>query len=76
MTLVLKDIRPAVINDALKESLDELRGFRHVFRSHYGFELSELKVMNLLKIFEEKIFGEVQQALGSFVKFLERLTST
>jgi len=76
MALDLKDIRPAVISDALKESLHELRGFRHVFRSHYGFELNKLKVMNLLNAFEEKIFDEVEQALGSFMEFLETLTST
>jgi len=39
MTLEVEGYRPAVINGELYQLLNDFRGFRHVFRNHYGFEL-------------------------------------
>lgn len=39
MRLDLHPVRPAVIDDAAYTALDELRRFRHLFRSAYGIEL-------------------------------------
>ncbi|MBP7999764.1 MAG: hypothetical protein KA314_22340 [Chloroflexi bacterium] len=39
MALDLTPIRPAVIDTAISEQLDELRRFRHLFRSAYGIRL-------------------------------------
>ncbi len=39
MKLDLMPIRPAVINDAAYDKLDELRRFRHLFRSAYSIRL-------------------------------------
>ena len=39
MRLEIPGYRPAVIDDALYRLLDDFRGFRHVFRNCYTFEL-------------------------------------
>jgi hypothetical protein len=39
MRLEIPGHRPAVIDDQLYRLLDDFRGFRHVFRSAYSFEL-------------------------------------
>ena len=39
MRLVVPGYRPAVIDDELYRLLDDFRGFRHVFRNCYTFEL-------------------------------------
>jgi hypothetical protein len=45
MRLNLSPFRPALLEDpTLYESLDELRGFRHVFRHQYGLKLKRNKL--------------------------------
>lgn len=44
MCLEMPTIRPAVIDDSLYEKLDELRRFRHLFRTAYGVELDPLRM--------------------------------
>jgi hypothetical protein len=39
MRLAIPGYRPAVIDEPLFRLLDDFRGFRHVFRNAYGFEL-------------------------------------
>ena len=39
MRLEIPGVRPRVLTDALAAELDLYRGFRHVFREAYGFEL-------------------------------------
>ena len=39
MTNEIPDIRPAVISEVTYEALDEYRGFRHVVRNIYAFQL-------------------------------------
>ena len=44
MFLDISPLRPAVLPAALKPFLDELRGFRHVFRHSYDYGLDPAKV--------------------------------
>jgi hypothetical protein len=45
MSLEIPGFRPALLdNKECKEALEELRGFRHVFRHHYGRKLKSEKV--------------------------------
>ena len=45
MSLEIPGFRPALLdNDECKDALEELRGFRHVFRHHYGKRLKPEKV--------------------------------
>lgn len=44
MTLNIESIRPAIISKELFRELEELRGFRHVFRYMYQYELDPDKV--------------------------------
>jgi uncharacterized protein YutE (UPF0331/DUF86 family) len=39
MKLEIEHYRPAVIDEELYRLLEDLRGFRHVFRHRYSFEL-------------------------------------
>ncbi len=49
MTLEVFGVRPAVISLETFALLDELRGFRHVFRHVYGFSLAPERIMELVK---------------------------
>jgi hypothetical protein len=44
----LLDIRPAIIQSATAELMEDYLGFRHVFRNIYGFELDWEKMKPLL----------------------------
>jgi hypothetical protein len=45
MSLEIPGLRPALLdNEECREALEELRGFRHVFRHHYGKRLKPEKV--------------------------------
>lgn len=49
MALEVDDVRPAVISKKTRNSLDELRKFRHVFRFSYAFELQADKIQLVVK---------------------------
>jgi hypothetical protein len=49
MTLNIKGIRPALLSENSFAHLDELRGFRHVFRHAYTRGLDKERVVFLLK---------------------------
>lgn len=62
MRLDLSPVRPAIIDDQAYEKLDELRRFRHVFRTGYGLKLDPLrlqlvvrKALDLKSIYREQI---------------------
>jgi hypothetical protein len=48
MTLSIAGVRPPLINGATFVNIDRLRGFRHVFRNVYGFNLSPERSRDLL----------------------------
>jgi hypothetical protein len=39
---------PAIISDSTRSTLNRLRGFRHVARTHYGLEMDVEKILPLL----------------------------
>lgn len=47
MAIEVEGIRPALLDDATALRIDELRGFRHIFRNVYQTELKSEKVMEL-----------------------------
>ncbi|HEY0513255.1 MAG TPA: hypothetical protein VGH73_15205 [Thermoanaerobaculia bacterium] len=69
MRLDLSPIRPAVIDSAAYEKLDEMRRFRNVFRTLYGLDLDPLRLRVVLhKALELKPLYRVQ--IGRFLEFL------
>ncbi|MCX7667855.1 MAG: hypothetical protein N2Z84_02870 [Atribacterota bacterium] len=71
MSLEVPRIRPRVLTPESYEILDELRGFRHIFRHSYAYSLSPEKVLHL----KEKIgthWNTVEQDLLKWKEFLEK----
>jgi hypothetical protein len=68
MRLTIPGVRPAVIDDALYRLLDDFRGFRHVFRNAYGFELDwerERLVASRLRPAAARLHSQVEAFLGT-----------
>jgi len=73
MRLNLMPLRPAVIDDAAYDALDELRRFRHLFRHAYAVRLDPQR----LKLVVDKALALkaiYAKQLGQFVDFLQKLT--
>jgi len=64
-------IRPALLAKESFELLDELRGFRHLFRHAYTYPLDSEKLAQLKHKIEKK-WGCVQLDLQRFEAFLEK----
>lgn len=47
MSIEIEGIRPNILSEESFRVLDELRGFRHVFRHAYGYELDAERVIKL-----------------------------
>jgi len=72
MTLDIPEMRPRLVGDETYECLDELRRFRHVFRSAYTLKLDaeRLKlVINRARRLRELYPGE----LSRFGQFLDQI---
>lgn len=72
MRLDLMPIRPAVIDEAAYEDLDELRRFRHLFRSAYGVELDPQRLQLVLNK-TLKLRTVYSQQIAAFLNFLQTL---
>jgi len=62
MTIEIEGIRPAMLGEESFKYLDELRGFRHVFRHAYSYGLDDERVIFLLKRIlkqKENIFKDI-----------------
>ncbi len=62
--------RPAVISKETRNSLDEYRGFRHLVRNVYSFNLSSAKIEPLVKKLPG-LYNEIQSELEQFIGFLQ-----
>jgi ferredoxin-fold anticodon binding domain-containing protein len=72
MRLDISPLRPAVIDDAAYDALDELRRFRHLFRHAYSVKLDPLRLQLVIhKALALKAIYAGQ--LGRFVDFLQGL---
>ena len=72
MKLDLTPIRPAVIDDTTYPALDELRRFRHLFRTNYNVEFDRERLQLVLNKAQHLcLFYEEQ--IGQFLNFLKTL---
>jgi len=55
MYIEIDGTRPAVISKKTFELLNEYRGFRHIFRNVYGFNLTSERMEYLLSIFPKTV---------------------
>lgn len=62
-------VRPAVISKELRNVLDEYRGFRHVVRNVYSFNLSAERIGPLVQRLRET-FTKLVAEMGEFLMFL------
>ena len=65
MALEIKGIRPALISDNTYRHLDELRGFRHVFRHAYSYGMDDERVTHLVT----KVRSEKTHILNEIIEF-------
>lgn len=74
MMLNIEDVRPSLLSEASYRILNELRGFRHVFRHAYSFGLDDERVSALLrKILDRKdsIISDLQNFRKTISGFTE-----
>ncbi len=71
MFLDLREIRPPVLSLTSKKLLNELRGFRHLFRHSYDFEIDQGRLLHLLDLWRE----ESEVAIKSLDGFQSQLVS-
>ncbi|MDZ7343446.1 MAG: hypothetical protein ONA90_02905 [candidate division KSB1 bacterium] len=71
MKLRIEGVRPPLLSGPAHELLSELRGFRHLFRHAYGYELEPEKIKLVLKkaLALKKIYKK------DFASFLRQLTT-
>lgn len=65
-------LRPAVIHSATRRCLDEYRGFRHVVRNVYTFQLRPSRLQELVTDLTT-CFEKVKKDLLAFAEFLEQV---
>ncbi|MEA3441398.1 MAG: hypothetical protein U9R58_14075 [Chloroflexota bacterium] len=68
----MKDIRPPVVSRETRLCLDEYRGFRHVVRNVYTFNLRPSRIKDLATDLPE-CYSSVMQELMAFASFLDSL---
>jgi hypothetical protein len=72
MTLTIEGIRPAVIDRELHSMLDAFRGFRHVFRHCYSFELDWNREKLVLDMFP-RAYGLFVASVHTFMQNLDQM---
>lgn len=65
-------VRPAVISRSTRECLDEYRGFRHIVRNLYAFNLRPARLKELVDGLRP-CFQAIMDNLGAFAGFLDQL---
>lgn len=72
MSGAIPKVRPAVLSTETRHCLDAYRGFRHVVRNIYGYNLDEGRIRELTEGLAS-CFGLVTADLAAFAMFLESL---
>ncbi|RKL63752.1 hypothetical protein DXT63_04615 [Thermoanaerobacteraceae bacterium SP2] len=72
MATPIINLRGPVISLETKELLNEFRGFRHVFRNVYGFNLIGQRLEGLLKIFPTTL-GKLKNDIRCFINEMNEL---
>lgn len=70
MTLEIPNVRPAVISEKTRTQLDTYRGFRHVVRNVYTYQISSDKMKPLVKGIR-RAFKQVEKELAAFSRFIQ-----
>jgi hypothetical protein len=52
MFVEIPDVRPSVLPEAAQPMLNDLRGFRHIFRHGYDFQLDASKLNRLVECWQ------------------------
>jgi hypothetical protein len=68
----VEGVRPAVIASETRKCLDEFRGFRHVVRNVYTFNLRPSRLQELMTDLPT-CFQEVRRDLAAFTEFLDSI---
>jgi hypothetical protein len=71
MTVELGELRPAVIKIETRRCLDEYRGFRHIVRNVYAFNLRPARLGELVSDAPECL-ANLATDLLAFADFLEK----
>jgi hypothetical protein len=71
----ISTIRPAVIDIATRRCLDEYRGFRHIVRNIYTFNLRPSRLQELTTDLPP-CYAVLKQAILRFITFLEGVVQT
>jgi uncharacterized protein YutE (UPF0331/DUF86 family) len=69
MFLEIPGVRPAVLNEESRRLLNDLRGFRHVFRHSYDFQIDSERLRLLVERWRSG-YARVQASLQSFAAAL------
>ncbi|UZQ53548.1 hypothetical protein OOK60_13715 [Trichothermofontia sichuanensis B231] len=72
MSVAVPTVRPAVISQASRQRLDTYRGFRHVVRNVYTFNLEAARVLALAMDLT-LCYDQVVADLDQFCQFLDRM---
>lgn len=73
MTSEIAEVRPAVFSPGLREQLDRYRGFRHVVRNVYTFNLDSEQIEILVRHLPETM-TQLRQELLVFADFLDAIS--
>ena len=71
MQVRIKGIRPALLSKDSFENLNELRGFRHVFRHAYSYGLDDQRVLTLL----QHVLSKKDLIMEDLLKFQDDIAS-
>ncbi len=72
MTTPIDQVRPAMLDTELAQTLEEYLRFRHVFRAVYGFELRKERLGELARGLP-RVLEMLEAQLGRFLDFLAAL---
>ena len=71
MTVEIDGLRPAVIEPKTRINLDEYRGFRHIVRNVYAFNLRPARLQELINDAPDCL-ANLMADLLAFADFLEK----
>jgi hypothetical protein len=74
MSAAIDGVRPAVIGQGVRHCLEEYRGFRHVVRNIYTFNLRPSRLQELAQDLRP-CYESLLDDLSTFLRFLDRLGS-
>jgi len=72
MTLSIPGVRTALLSKKTLAKIDELRGFRHIFRNAYGFSIDPIREQQLLANLSS-IATSVKKEIKAFFKQMDEL---